>query len=200
MVEPETLPNNREALSVIERIKYIDLYSHRYCLTQLKEDLEWLNKTITFTKQFSEYATYIISEKHDFSIHTTDCVTFTIAEKQPFLRYNDQVKDKYKNIIKVFIHLYTNILLLPNADTIMNHVNNMCKPENHMYLTHPHFIMDHFIYHTYHHSHIIDNYEKVVNILQVFEYFYYKIMNYIAEWEFDEKTNASDYLPVTLDT
>ena len=48
--------------------------------------------------------------------------------------------------------------------------------------------MDHFIYHTYSHNHISDNYENVLNIIKVFEYLYNKTINYVDELEFDART------------
>jgi len=48
--------------SELERFKYIKINATSYCITQLFEDLEWLVKTVNFTKAFSDYLVYCTNQ------------------------------------------------------------------------------------------------------------------------------------------
>ena len=58
----------------------------------------------------------------------------------------------------------------------------------HLYLKHPEFILDHYIFHIYSYNHITDNYTNALTILKIFEYMCYKLLNYLDEVEFDAST------------
>jgi hypothetical protein len=81
-------------------------------------------------------------------------------------------------------------LELPDVERVIHTITYDFKIENDIFLKHPDFIFDHFIYHTYSHNHISENYEKLLNIIKTFEYLYYKTINYLAELEFDVKSNT----------
>ena len=59
MDHPETMDYNTKLISDIDKIKYVQLSSDKYCITQLIEDLEWMAKTVSFSKSFSDYLVYI---------------------------------------------------------------------------------------------------------------------------------------------
>jgi hypothetical protein len=184
---------NTELVSDIDTIKYVKLSSDKYCITQLIEDLEWLAKTVSFSKSFSDYLLYVNKSKKTSLNCPIDLVlssNIDIVEKTPFLKYKDEVKCKYKNIVQVLKHLYKTALTLPDVERVIRTMTYDFNMENDIYLKHPDFIIDHFIYHTYSHNHISDNYEKVLNVIKVFEYLYHKIINYIAELEFDTETTV----------
>jgi len=162
------------------------VYNREYCITQLVEDLAWLSKHIDFTKSFSDFSLGSNELNHTIDLETPiENDNFIISEKTPFLKYKDVVKDKYRILINVFKQVYKNALFLPDAERVIRTISNDFNIENNLYLKNPEFIIDHFIYHIYNNNHISDNYEKVVNILKVFEYLYYKTMNYVNELEFD---------------
>ena len=192
MNQSETMDCNTKIISDICKIKYIHLGSDVYCITQLVEDLEWLAKTVSFSKSFSDYLVYINKETKMTSLNCLVDVgsssNFEIGEKTPFLKYKEDTKYKYRNIVNVLKQLYKNALELPDAERVMRTITIDFNIGNDIYLKHPDFIMDHFIYHTYNHNHISENYEKVLNVIKVFEYLYYKTINYIDESEFDVQT------------
>uniref|UniRef100_A0A6C0K071 Uncharacterized protein n=1 Tax=viral metagenome TaxID=1070528 RepID=A0A6C0K071_9ZZZZ len=184
---------HQKIVSDINNIKYVKLNDNTYCITHLVEDLEWLANTIHFSKAFSDYLVYMNKPKNSVflecpidSIITNNNVD--IVEKSPFLKYKECVKSKYRNLVIVLKHLYENALVLPDAERVIHTINNVFHMENDIYLKHPDFIMDHFIYHTFSHSHISENYEQLINVIKVFEYLYYKTMNYVAELEFDAES------------
>jgi hypothetical protein len=57
--QSKTMDYNTELVSDIDTIKYVKLSSDKYCITQLIEDLEWLAKTVSFSKSFSDYLLYV---------------------------------------------------------------------------------------------------------------------------------------------
>jgi hypothetical protein len=199
--------------SAIKNMKYVQLNTEKYCITQLVEDLEWLTKTVSFSKAFSDYLVYASEKRssqnvgslHIFRSNANENVNtpkntvflecpidsiaandnLDIVENSPFLKYKESVKSKYRNLVFVLQHLYKNALTLPDAERVIHTITTDFHMENDIFLKHPNFIMDHYIYHTYSHIHISENYENVLNIIKVFEYLYYKTMNYVAELEFD---------------
>jgi hypothetical protein len=190
MYQPENM-NCNTTISDIDAIKYVKLGSYNYCITQLLEDLEWLARTVTFSKSFSDYLLYVNKSKKTSVNCTIDVFSdsnFDIVEKSPFLKYKEEVKRKYKNIVIVLKQLYNTALALPDRERVVRTIISDFTIENDIFLKHPDFIIDHFIYHTYSHNHITDNYEKVLNIIKVFEYLYYKTINHITELEFDVET------------
>jgi hypothetical protein len=188
----ETMDCNTKLISDIDKIKYIQLGSDKYCITQLVEDLEWLAKTVSFSKSFSDYLVYINRGKKtgasNCPVDLASKSDFDIVEKTPFLKYKEDAKYKYRNIVSVLKHLYKTALELPDAERVIKTIRSDFNIENDIYLKHPDFIMDHFIYHTYSNNHISDNYENVLNIIKVFEYLYNKTINYVDELEFDART------------
>jgi len=219
MSQPGTMDYHQKLVSDIDTMKYVSLHNNKYCITQLVEDLEWLAKTVSFSKSFSDYLVYTsenrssqnVGSLHIFSSNANENVNMPkntaflecpidsivtndnvdIVEKTPFLKYKEDVKSKYRNMVFVLQHLYKNALVLPDAERVIHTITQDFNMENDIYLKHPDFIMDHYIYHTYSHSHISENYEKVLNIIKVFEYLYYKTMNYVAELEFDLESVVS---------
>lgn len=195
MDKPVIMDYNKKLTSDIDNIKHIQLNSEVYSITRLIEDLEWLEKTVGFSKSFSDYLVYVNKSKKT-SLHCPIDASFDsnsnfdISEKTPFLKYKESVKCKYRNIIHVLKHLYKTVLKLPDAERVIHTIAYDFNIENDIFLKHPDFIMDHFIYHTYCHNHISENYEKVVNVIKVFEYLYYKTINYVTELEFDTETNV----------
>jgi hypothetical protein len=183
-----------KTVSDIENIKHVQLTTEKYCITKLIEDLEWLAKTASFSKSFSDYLVYVNKSNTNVFLNCPIDVTsnydFDIIEKTPFLKYKEEVKCKYRNIVYVLKHLYKTALKLPDAERVIHTITTDFDIKNDIYLKHPDFIIDHFIYHTYCHNHISDNYEKVLNIIKVFEYLYYKTINYVAELEFESETNV----------
>ena len=184
---------NTNLISDIAAIKYVNLGSDKYCITQLLEDLEWLTQTVSFSKSFSDYLLYINKSKKTHIQCPVDVMSdsnFVISEKSPFLKYKEETKCKYRNIVSVLKHIYNIALLLPDAERVIETITIDFHIENDLFLKHPDFIIDHFIYHTYSHNHISDNYEKVLNVIKVFEYLYYKTINYVTEFDFDTETNV----------
>jgi hypothetical protein len=192
MDHPETMDYNTKLILDIDKIKYIQLSSDKYCITQLIEDLEWLAKTVSFSKSFSDYLVYINRGKKTVAsncpVYVASKSDFDIVEKTPFLKYKEDAKCKYRNIVSVLKHLYKTALELPDAERVIKTIRSDFNIENDIYLKHPDFIMDHFIYHTYSNNHISDNYENVLNVIKVFEYLYNKTINYVDELEFDART------------
>ena len=190
MKPPENMDYQQKLVLDIDNMKYVQLYSEKYCLTQLVEDLEWLAKTVSFSKSFSDYLLYANKSNNIWGLEcpVESIITnpnLDIVETSPFLKYKEDVKSKYRNLVYILKHLYKNALELPDSERVINTITSELHIENDIYLKHPDFIMDHYIYHTYSHTHISENYEKVLNILKAFEYLYYKTINYIAEMEFD---------------
>jgi hypothetical protein len=145
-----------------------------------------LYNTVRFTKSFSDYLQYCITTKITGLIETPlETENTVILENTPFLKYKEGVKDRYRRIVRVLKQVYKNALSLPDTEKIQNTIANDFNIENEIYLKNPDFIIDHFIYHIYCHNHITENYDKVLNILKVYEYLYYKTINYINEIEFD---------------
>lgn len=195
----------------LKRFKYININETSYCITQLFEDLEWLVKTVNFTKAFSDYLVYCTNIKRPVDLETVkyfraplgvegiqgnsiehsslefpvETDYLMLLEKTPFLKYKEYVKEKYRHLIYVLKQVYKNALVLPHAEKVSMTISNDFNMENDLYLKNPEFIIDHFIYHIYCHNHISDNYEKVITLLKVFEYLYYKTLNYVNELEFD---------------
>lgn len=191
----ETMNDIQKPVSVIATLKYIKINESEYCITQLVEDLEWLSKTISFTKAFSDYLIYSNKPKTMFletpidisSQHNND--NLHILETTPFLKYKDCAKDRYRTLVYVLKRLYKNALTLPDAERVSITVTTYFNLKTDLYLKNPEFIIDHFIYHIYSHNHISENFENVLNILKVFEYLYYKTINYVNELEFDALHN-----------
>ena len=110
----------------LDNIKYVNLYSDKYCITQLLEDLEWLYKTVSFSKSFSDYLVYINKSKNMRSINcpidaiTIDDADLDITEKTPHFKYKESVKCKYRNIVYALKHLYKNALTLPDAERVIH--------------------------------------------------------------------------------
>jgi hypothetical protein len=187
----ETMDDFQKLVSDIAKLKYIKINDSEYCITQLVDDLEWLSKTVSFTKAFSDYLMYSNKPKTMFietpidisSQHNND--NFDSLKTTPFLKYKDVAKDKYRTMVYVLKQLYKNALTLPDAERVSMTIATDFNLETDLYLKNPEFIIDHFIYHIYSHNHISENCEKVLNIIKVFEYLYYKTMNYINELEFD---------------
>jgi hypothetical protein len=171
------LPNQSE----LERFKYINLNNTSYCITQLVEDLEWLVKTVNFTKAFSDYLVYCRVDL-ETPVETDSLIVF---EKTPFLKYKEGVKEKYRHIVNVLKQVYKNALVLPDAEKVTLTISKDFNMESDIFLKNPEFIIDHFIYHIYCHNHISENYEKVITVLKIFEYLYHKTLNYVNELEFD---------------
>ncbi len=195
MGQPDTMDTiDRKIVSDVDKIKYVEIGSNKYCITQLVEDLEWLYKTVSFSKSFSDYILFVNKSKKT-SLNCPVAATIydsnlDIAEKNPFMKYKETVKCKYRDILCALKHLYKTYMELPDVEHIKRTITIDFHIENDIFLKHPDFIMDHFIYHTYCHNHISDNYEKVLNVIKVFEYLYYKTINYVAELEFDLETNT----------
>jgi hypothetical protein len=187
----ETMDDFQKLVSDIAKLKYIKINDSEYCITQLADDLEWLSKTVSFTKAFSDYLMYSNKPKTMFietpidisSQHNND--NLHILETTPFLKYKDVAKDKYRTLLYVLKQLYKNALTLPDAERVSMTIATDFNLETDLYLKTPEFIIDNFIYHIYSHNHISENCEKVLNIIKVFEYLYYKTINYINELEFD---------------
>lgn len=198
MVESETMDCHTKLVSNIDNIKYVKLNSVKYCITQLVEHLEWLAKTVSFSKSFSDYLVYVNKGNTTSSINcpidTSSNLDFDIAEKTPFLKYKEEVKCKYRNIVYVLKHLYKTALALPDSECVIHTITYYFNIENDIFLKHPDFIFDHFIYHTYSHNHISENYDKLLNIIKTFEYLYYKTINYVNELEFDVESSTQSIL------
>jgi hypothetical protein len=205
------LPNQSE----LERFKYITLNNTSYCITQLVEDLEWLVKTINFTKAFSEYLVYCTNQgfsesrgRSKSAIFGRDEVSYEnpietdhliLLEKTPFLKYKEGVKEKYRHLVYILKQLYKNALVLPDAEKVSLTISKDFNMESDIFLKNPEFIIDHFIYHIYSHNHIAENYEKVITILKIFEYLYDKTLNYVNELEFDIlSVTTTDYVGTSV--
>lgn len=177
---------NLQKESDIERFKYIKINETKYCITQLLEDLEWMVKTINFTKSFTDYLLYCSGLKHqvdlEIPIETDHLILY---DKTPFFKYKEYIKEKYRHLVYILKQVYKNALVLPDAEKISLTISKDFNMENDICLKNPEFIIDDFIYNIYCHNHISENYEKVITILKVFEYLYYKTLNYVNELEFD---------------
>lgn len=173
----------------IATFKYIKVNTNEYCITQLAEDLEWLSRTVSFSKSFSDYLVYSNKPKNtmffETPIHNEETDNLHILETTPFLKYKDVSKEKYRTLVYVLKQLYKNALTLPDAERVSLTITTDFNLETDLYLNNPEFIIDNFIYHIYSHNHISENCEKVLNILKVFEYLYHKTINYVNELEFD---------------
>jgi hypothetical protein len=177
----------------LERFKYIKLNNTSYCITQLFQDLEWMVKTVNFTKSFSDYLVYCTDLKRALDIETpVETDNLILLEKPPFLKYKEYVKEKYRNIVYVLKQVHKNTLLLPDAEKVSLTISKDFNMENDLFFKNPEFIIDHFIYHIYSHNHISENYEKVITLLKAFEYLYYKTLNYVNELEFDILSDGID--------
>lgn len=168
----------------------INVNNKQYCITNLPKDLEWLEKTICFTKSFSDYL--VFSNGSNCAIPMQNCPLdicennqTNITENAPFMKYKVSIKEKYSMLIHVLKELYNTALEIPDAEKIRTTILNDFHIDNDIHLKHPEFIMDYFFYHIYNHVHITKHYEEILGILKVFEYIYYKVINYVNELEFD---------------
>lgn len=166
-------------------------------------DLEWLKKTIELTKSFSEYLEYIKSntlvvDSHPYKntipisneashipIEEFDSYEIKVKQTAPFLVYKEPCKSNYRRILSIMKNLYKTTMSIPDADTVIQTIENEFKMESHVYLKNPEFVFDDYIYHIYSYNNIVNNYEIALNILKVFEYFFYKTTNYFTEIEYD---------------
>ena len=202
----------------IHEIKSICVNNKQYCITNLPKDLEWLEKTICFTKSYSDYLVFsngsscALSFDNKLSPDNTQTPTLVpssgvlaismqtcpldisennqtvTTENAPFMKYKESVKTKYSMLIHVLKELYNTALKIPDVEKVRTTILNDFHINSDIYLKHPEFIMDDFFYHIYNHVNITEKYEKVLDILKVFEYIYYKLINYVNELEFDAET------------
>jgi len=189
----EDIDDFHKLLIRIQKIKSIDVNNKQYCITNLPKDLEWLEKTICFTKSFSDYL--VFSNGSNCAIPMQNCPldisennkTVTI-ENTPFMKYKESVKEKYRMLIHVLKELYNTAMEMPDAEKVRTTILNDFHIDNNIHLKHPEFVMDYFFYHIYNHVHITEHYKEVLNMLKVFEYLYYKVINHINELEFDAES------------
>jgi hypothetical protein len=166
-------------------------------------DFEWLKKTIELTKSFSEYLEYmksnpLVVDSHPYNntipisyeaehipIEEVDSYEIKVKQMAPFLVYKETYKSNYRRILAIMKTLYKTTMNIPVADTVIQTIEHVFKMESHVYLKNPEFVFDDYIYHVYSYNNIVNNYELALNILKVFEYFFYKTTNYYTEIEYD---------------
>jgi len=194
-------------------------------------DLEWLKKTIEFTKSFSEYLQYMKTnplreysipspyknEEHisgaipefgvimgeqpsdektpefrtekdeadHIPIEDVDSYNIKIKQTSPFLVYKEGCKVNYRRILTVLKQLYKTAMNIPDVDKVIHTIEHDFNTNTHIYLKNPEFIFDDYIYHVYSYNNIINSYAAALNVLNVFEYLFYKTTNYFSEIEYD---------------
>jgi hypothetical protein len=194
-------------------------------------DLEWLKKTVEFTKSFSEYLQYMktnalggysisspcTNEEHisaaipelgaimgeqpsgepdtefrmekaqvdHIPIEDFDSYNIKIKQNSPFLVYKERCKVNYRRIITVMKNLYKTAMNIPDVDKVIYTIEHDFNTNTHIYLKNPEFIFDDYIYHVYSYNNIVNNYTAALNVLNVFEYLFYKTTNYFSEIEYD---------------
>jgi hypothetical protein len=145
-------------------------------------DLEWLRELVNFTKSFVDFTL----KMNAMALHETD--KHAIIECPMVLKYKDSIKSRYQKLIYLLKGIYKNALKLPDAEKIHQTLVKDFNDYNPLYLTNPEFIFDYFVYHLHDCVQINKHYTDVLNGLKLFEYFYYKLLNYIKELEFDIET------------
>ena len=177
----------------------------------LLSDLKWLKKTIEFTKSFSDYLQYMktnpmgrdsisfpykneehISDEVDpIPIEDVDSYNIKIKQNTPFLIYKETCKVNYRRIITIMKQLYKTAMNIPDVDKVIHTIEHDFNTNTHIYFKNPEFIFDHYIYHVYSYNNIVNNYDMALNVLNVFEYLFYKTTNYFSEIEYDRMNTLS---------
>ena len=219
----------REAIEFLSMLEWL---KNRIELTKLfyfhndDQDFGKTAENLTFILRNS----VVSPEKLPIPNHVPSSVIATISEDSyniktkngiNILVYTESCKTHYRRILERMKNLYKAVINIPDADRVIHTIEHyfarspeghidekfsgagILSHENHIYLNHPEFIFDYYIYHTYtygtsseqgtnyvsskinSYNNIEKNYSYALNILQIFEYLCYKMKNYSEEMEYD---------------